>query len=207
MRITDIRPRRKSMMALYLDGEYAVSIDKETLLLSGFRPGGEMDDGQLKELIEKSNQRRAQEKALWLLSYRDHSKSELIQKMERTCSKEASALAAEKMEQAGLLDDKNFARRYALELIDHKHFGQKRVEYELQRKGIDKELIREIIEEISPSPQEHLEVLLTGKYARTLADEKGRKRTIAALQRLGYRWEDIRRAIKEYAPDGDSEDD
>ena len=207
MRITEIRPRRKAMMALYIDGEYAVSIDKETLLLSGFKEGREIDDDVLLKLIEASNARRAKEKALWLLSYRDHSKAELIDKIGRTCSKEAASLAADKMEQVGLLNDEEFARRYAAELFSQKHFGKKRTEYELQRKGIDKELIHEIIEEISPDPMEQLKTLLLGKYARSLSDEKGRRRTVAALERLGYRWEDIRRALQEYAPSGEHEDD
>ena len=32
MKITDIRPRRKGLSAVYIDGEYALSLDTQTLL-------------------------------------------------------------------------------------------------------------------------------------------------------------------------------
>ena len=45
---------------------------------------------------------------------------------------------------------------------------------------------------------EQINHLIARKYSAALADEKGRRRTIAALQRLGFRWEDIRQALKEF---------
>lgn len=56
-------------------------------------------------------------------------------------------------------------------------------------------------------PAEQLRDLLERKYARGLGDEKSRRRTVAALQRLGYRWEEIRRALEEYTPQSGGEDD
>ena len=56
-------------------------------------------------------------------------------------------------------------------------------------------------------PAQQLRELLARKYARNLQDEKGRRRTVAALQRLGYRWEDIRRALEEFMPDEGREDE
>ena len=38
--------------------------------------------------------------------------------------------------------------------------------------------------------------LLNTKYARKISDEKGMKRTIASLQRLGYKWSDINSAFR-----------
>ena len=77
MLITAIEPRRKGLSALYLDGEFAVSLDTQTLLENRFDVGREVSDGELKDIIEKSGERRAKEKALWLISYRDHTKKEL----------------------------------------------------------------------------------------------------------------------------------
>ena len=71
MLITAIEPRRKGMSALYLDGEYAMKLDTQTLIENRFDVGKEIDDEQLHELIALSNERRAKEKALYLISYRD----------------------------------------------------------------------------------------------------------------------------------------
>ena len=74
MLITAIEPRRKSLRALYLDGELAVNIDAQTLLSSRFQVGTEITDEELHELLAASDANRAKEKALYLIAHRDHSK-------------------------------------------------------------------------------------------------------------------------------------
>ena len=120
MRITDIRPCRKSLSAVYIDGEFAVKLDTRTLLENRVDVGKELDDEELRGLISLSNERRAKEKALWLISYRSHSKKELRDKMRRTCDPDATEKAVERMEELGLVDDESFARAYAGKLIFEK---------------------------------------------------------------------------------------
>lgn len=123
MRITLLKPCRKSMCAVYIDGEYALKLDMQTLQENHIAQGDTLTDEQLKMLIDQSDLRRAKEKALWLLSYRDHSKKELVDKMKRTCSQQAAQEAADRMEQLGLVDDRAFARRYACQLIYKKRLA------------------------------------------------------------------------------------
>ncbi|WP_195986152.1 regulatory protein RecX [Clostridium sp. D33t1_170424_F3] len=201
MLITAIEPRRKRLSALYLDGEFALKLDTETLLCSGFRIGMELDDEQLHALVQRSESRRAQEKALYLLEYRNHSRKELADKIARTVGHEAAARAAQRMEEIGLVDDERFARELAAELLHRKGYAARRAEYELLQKGIDRELAREIIEELEPDPEEMLQTLIERKYLRSLGDEKGRRRVFAALQRLGYQGGDIRAALRKYRDD------
>ena len=94
MLITAIEPRRKSLRALYLDGELAVNIDAQTLLSSRFQVGTEITDEELHELLAASDANRAKEKALYLIAHRDHSKKELVDKIRRTASQEAAEKAA-----------------------------------------------------------------------------------------------------------------
>ena len=68
------------MCAVYIDGEYALKLDMQTLQENHIAQGDTLTDEQLKMLIDQSDLRRAKEKALWLLSYRDHSKKELVDK-------------------------------------------------------------------------------------------------------------------------------
>ena len=55
-----------------------------------------------------------------------------------------------------------------------------------------------VIEELAPEPREHIKTLIETKYLRSLSDEKGRRRTVAALQRMGYSWGDISAVLNEY---------
>lgn len=200
MLITAIEPRRKAMSALYLDGEYVMNLDTRTLIENRFDVGKDIDDEDLHEIIRLSNERRAKEKAIWLISYRDHSKKELADKIKRTCDEESADKAVERMEELGLVNDESYALHYAQKLIFTKHMSKNAVVYELARKGIDKELAAEILEEIEVDSSEQIRIIIDKKY-RNISDEKIRRRAVAALQRLGYRWDEIKGVIEEYAED------
>ncbi len=102
------------------------------------------------------------------------------------------------MEELGLVNDAQYARNLAEELLQRKRFAARRAEYELLQQGIDRALAQEMVEELAPEPEESLRFLLERKYQRSLSDEKGRRRVFAALQRLGYSGEDIRTALRDY---------
>ncbi|MDF1493522.1 regulatory protein RecX [Caproiciproducens sp. CPB-2] len=198
MLITAVEPRRKGLSALFLDGEFAANIDTETLLRSGLRPGREIDDDQLHGLILESDNRRAGEKALYLLEHRNHSQKELADKISRITTREAAEAAARHMAELGLVNDGEYARDLAADLFRRKGYSASRVRRELLQKGIEEELVQQILEEKAPDPVEKIRELLDKKYGRLLGDEKGRRRSIAALQRLGYGWDDIRAAINQF---------
>ncbi|MEG1426128.1 MAG: regulatory protein RecX [Oscillospiraceae bacterium] len=180
---------------VYIDEEPAVKLDREVLLLESVRVGTFLTDEELLELIEKSDRRRAREKALYLLEHRAHSKRELVEKISAVCPREAAREAAEHMEEIGLVDDEAFAHQYAKELFTYKKMGRQRVRQALFQKGIDKEIIAEVIEEYGGDSGENALGILTRKYPLWQEDEKVKRRAIAALQRMGYSWEEIRHAL------------
>lgn len=197
MLITAIEPRRKAMSALYIDGEYVMNLDTQTLIDNRFDVGREITDEDLHEIIQLSNERRAKEKALWLISYRDHSSKELTEKIRRTCDEVSAQKAVDRLEELGLVNDEAFARRYARQLLFTKHMSKKAAVYYLIQKGIDKDLAEEVLDEIPVDTNEEIRVVINKKY-KNIIDEKTKKRAVAALQRLGYRWEDIKSVLNEY---------
>ena len=197
MKITDIRPRRKGLSAVYIDGEYALSLDTQTLLEHRIDIGREFDDEELHDLIESSNERRAKEKALWLISYRSHSKKELRDKIRRTCDRQSAEKAVERMEELGLVNDRDYAERCAQTLIFTKHMSKRGAAMELRRKGIESEIINEVLDDIEVDEREQIQAVIERKYPK-IDDEKIRRRAVAALQRLGYGWEDIKAVIESF---------
>lgn len=196
MVITGIEPRRKGLSELYIDGESALKLDTFILESQYIRVGMEITDEELFALIKLSQNRRASEKALYLLERRSHSKKELVDKISRTEDKEAALAAADRMEEIGLVDDEDFARRYAEELFARKRFGINRVKQELYRKGIDRDVIDAILEEQEFDSGENIRNILERKYPRYAEDEKIKQRAFAALQRMGYSYSEIRDALR-----------
>lgn len=197
MLVTAVEPRRKSLSALYIDGEYALKLDTMTLMKNGIRPGTDITDEQLRALIEESDARRAKERALYLITYRDHSKKELTDKIRRTCSQQAAEDVARQMEELGLVDDEEYARKYAAELLRKKHMSPRGIAYKLREKGIDSNTIDIITEELECDPYSEIQAVLEKKYSGYKDDEKIKRRAIAALQRLGWSWSDIKSAMND----------
>ncbi len=201
MEITALEPRRHRLVQLFLDGEPAVKLDEETA--ASLRPGQQLSDEELHELIARSDAVRAKEKALYLLEHRPHSKRELEDKLARTVGREAAGQAAGRMEELGLIDDADYARRLSEELA-RKGFAAPRIRQELLRRGIGRELAAQEAERAAAAPEDALHSLIERRFARQLGEEKGRRRAVAALQRMGYRWEEIRSALRAFG--GEPED-
>ena len=94
MELTSLEPRRKGLTQLYLDGEPGPKLDTEVVLLARLQPGDILSEEELQELVERSDARRAQEKALYLLEHRSHSKRELTEKIARTAASREAAVRA-----------------------------------------------------------------------------------------------------------------
>ena len=198
MKITELKPVKKSLSLVYIDGDYAMKLDTVTLAENGIRVGSELDDDELHQLIEKSDYKRAKERALWLLSGRDYSKEQLMDKIKKDSSQDAAEEVCERMEELGLVNDENYARRLAHDLIYLKKLSVKGARYKLIEKGIDRDLCDEILDEFEVDEVEQIVEIIERKYADKLDDEKGRRRAVAALQRLGYGWSDIKSALSEF---------
>lgn len=195
MTITAVEPRRKQMCALFIDGEYVMNLDAQTLIENRFDVGREIDDDELKDIIEQSNFRRAKEKALWLISYRSHSQKELYDKLRRDYDEASAEKAVERMAELGLINDEEFARQYARKLIYGKKLSLRSALIELRRKGIDDVTAEEVLSELDYDAQAQIIDIINKKY-KNIEDEKIKRRAVAALQRKGYSWDDIKQALE-----------
>ena len=202
MTITAIEPRRRQMCALFIDGEYVMNLDAQTLIENRFDVGREIDDDELGEIIEKSNERRAKDKALWLISYRSHSKKELFDKLRRDFDEYSAQKAVDRMQELGLINDGEFAKAYARKLVYGKKMSLRAAELELRRKGIDNITAEQALSDLEYDAQTQIIEFISKKY-RNIEDEKVRRRAVAALQRKGYGWDDIKQAIESMSGDFD----
>lgn len=198
MQITAIEPRKKGLSALYIDGEFAMKLDTEVLLAHRFDVGREIDDETLHECVQDSDTKRCKDKAMWLISYRDHSRKELFDKLKKDYPEDIAETAVNRMEELGLINDSRYARRYTADLINVKHLSERGIRQKLYEKGIDRDLIDEIIDETEIDEAEQIRAVIEKKYARGLDDEKIRRRAVSALQRLGFGYGSIKSVLNEY---------
>ena len=200
MSVLTLQPGKGNKVHLLLDGQYAMTVDSDFVAFSGLYDNMILNDEALTDLQGKVNARRAFNKASDLLATRDHSEKELLQKLRQKGFAAGAEEALEKLKNYGYLDDSRFALRFAQELQRVKHYGKKRIEQELFRKGVSREIVSDTLEQLS-FDEDALTALIERKYLRQLDTEQGVWKTIAALQRLGYSFSEIRAALQKVQED------
>lgn len=196
----NLKSGKNNKVHILLDGEYKMTVDGDFCPLASLYDGMEITEEELLSLERKVNVRRAFNKASELLSRRDHSEKELLFKLRQKGFAEGAEEAVEKLRDYGYVDDRRFAFSYSAELKELRHFGKRRIEQELFKKGIERSVISEVVSSLEFDENELAE-LITRKYSKNLDTEKGVRKAINALVRAGYGYGEIKDALAVLAED------
>ncbi|MCL2698279.1 MAG: recombination regulator RecX [Oscillospiraceae bacterium] len=153
--------------------------------------------------VNKSNDfDKAKTRALKILSYRDHSGGELLQKLSKHFDEKTSEKALAWVREIGYQNDKKYAEKLAAVLIESKHYGVRRARWEMKQKGLSEDIIETALEAYN---NDEIVGIITGiierKYADFLDDRPGVKKTVDALMRRGYDYSDIKTAVSRVKED------
>lgn len=199
MEITGISRLKGTRYRVEVDGEYWNILDAEILSSFGFQPGTQVDEETLLRALGEAERRRARERAFYLLSGRDYSAGELLEKLSKNVSEETALGTVVRMQELGFIDDSVYAVKLARSLLNVKRYGVYRARQEMRKKHLDGEAIDAALEEVlaETDPLEPLRELVEKKYWKNLGTPEGRKKTATALMRLGHRPADIRAVLEE----------
>ncbi len=161
------------------------------------KEGMEIPQSAVDDIVFSNDFRKAKERALYLLDYRDYSYTELFEKLEKNYSEDVCYKVMERMAELGTIDDRRYAERLARHYSEVKKYGYYRASAEMRNRGIPKEIIEETLSEYENTVYERLFELINKKYYRYLDDEKGVKKVKNALVRYGYSYDDINAVLDE----------
>ena len=205
-RITRITRTKQGRFALFCGEEFLFSVDDETFFGWHLAEGTVLSAAELEELRARSDAKKATAKALEYLSRRDHAAGELYEKLRKKFDPASCRAAVDRMRELGLTDDYAFALGRARYLLGQGK-SRRAVEYALAEKGVEKETIRQVMEEVYAEAEEEgldpemeaLRGLIEKNYARRLAQGKT-DQVAAALCRRGFAPAAVRAALREYTP-------
>ena len=190
---------KQNKIHILCDGEYKFTVDAEYWFSSPYHGVENINYEEQAAFFDAVGSRCAFIAGLRLLSYRDHSEKELVIKLvQKGHKKEYAENAVCKLKEYHYIDDERVAEIYAKDLFERKGMSVNGIISELCRKGIPREIALETVEKLDNEPILRIIDLIKKKYYRYLSDEKGVRKTVAALQRLGYRWSDINAALRQY---------
>lgn len=192
--ITEIKQTKKGRYALFCDGEFLFSVDEQTFTDHHLVHDMTLTEQQLSALRADSDEQKALRKALDFLALRDHASAELKIKLMRTFDEQTARRVVERVRDIGYLDDADFAKRYAQELIERRGASLREAQNKLWQKGIDRETIQETLAGYEGDETAQIKALIQKKY-RAKMQGGNTQAVFAALARRGFSSRDIRAAL------------
>src|SRR5271157_301336 len=178
-RISAVEPQKRNpgRVNVYLDGEYAFSLAR--ILAVWLKVGLELDEKKIAALQAGDQHEEAYQKALHFLSYRPRSSVEVRRNLtQRGLAEELVGDTLQRLQQAGLVNDAEFARSWIENRDTFRPRSQLALRTELRRKGLADEVIESAL-------RDHVD-------EEALALDAARKQ---AARLAGLAWPEFRRKL------------
>jgi len=182
----DVQKRGKDRVNVSLDGAFAFSLGIEVLEKQGLRLGQMLSDSQREELVKADLFHKCLNAALHLLSYRPRSEAEVRIRLRPRFEEQAIDSVIVHLKARHMVDDVAFAQFWKENRESFSPRSKRMIMLELRRKGIDSEVITDVVEAID---DEQSAYRAAEKKARSWAKEDYnafRRKLGAFLSRRGF---------------------
>ena len=182
-------PRRRGRVDVYIGGELAFDLARDTARSRDLRPGRTLTQPEIDALVAADRRRTALDTAVAMLARRPRSEREVRRRLAQR--RTDPALADEtitRLKDARLLDDAEYARVWAESRDRTSPRGRRLLVQELRANGVTIDIARDATSELS---EEDAAYRVASRAARSLAGvdyRSFRDRLGARLQRRGFGW-------------------
>ena len=199
MKITAVEKYKGSTYRIDFEQGESAYLNLEIINKFNIKAGLDLPLSAWEQIQDESDFRRARERALYLLDYKDYSFVEMFKKLRQNYDEELCYRVMQRLVEMGVINDRRYAEGLARHYIEVKLFGRRRAFQEMRLKGLTKEVIDIALEEYEDEDgvHERLRRLIEKKHLRYMTDEKGINRAKNSLVRYGYDFSDINKVIRE----------
>jgi regulatory protein len=207
MKITSITTQKRdnNRVNISVDGKYRFSLDTYQLVELGIKTGRDYSEEELVALEQESQFGKIYGRALEYCLMRPHSVREVQQylykktrpkrdksgELKPGVSPEITTRVFERLIEKGYVDDNKFARFWVENRFVNKGVSKRKLRSELMTKGINSTIISQLLSETVRNDAEEIQKIISKKRSHYPDDNK----LIAYLARLGFDYDEIKRAI------------
>lgn len=195
MIVMEIVPVDKRRSKVFLDEDFALVLYRGEINRFGIKEGEELSEDTYQEILNDVLFKRARERVLYLLKASDKTEQELVRKLkDGGYPKEAIEYAVGFVKEHRFIDDEDYGKRYVE--FNSRRKSEKQIQFELQRKGLDKEMIRDILKEQPVDEEAQIQAYIRKKRIDPQElDRKERSKVMASLGRKGFSYEAVNRVL------------
>ncbi len=194
---------------MFLDGKFAFGLDEEVAVRLGLEKGEDLTELKIKEILSQKAENEAKNIALKFLSFRRRTEKEIRDKLKSKGFDEKSIKSTiDKLKGYDLINDSEFATAWVKERLAYKPRGKKLLRQELWKKGIEKEIIDQVTEELCQDEDKSALELLQKikKRYQNLEPKVARRRMLSLLLRRGFSYEIAKNTLAPVIPSANHEE-
>lgn len=214
-KITSVEPQKKNphRFNIYLDGEFAFGADEDLVVNRRLVVGKEIKVEDLEQILFEADVGKLMERMYRLFNIRQRSEREIRDylrnlsfkrklKGQEELSTHIINAVIELMKRKEMINDEQFAKSWVESRRKSKKKGKRALISELYQKGIDREIIEEVVNDLSSSiseeqiAKEALEKKL--RSWRHLDPMEFRKKATEYLMRRGFDYAVVKASIEKY---------
>jgi len=195
MKITKLEQQKKNKkrISVYIDGEFSFGTDSFVVMAEKLTEGKEITKEQLSHIKNTAVYEDAKGYAAKLVSVRSYTEKNMREKLlAHIGNEEITDKTIEFLKEYKLLDDYDYAYRFAHDLVHLKKLGLTKVKWKLKEKGISAEVAEKVLKELNfeNTISENLENLALKKLGDNF-DIKNIMKVKRYLASRGYSFDEI----------------
>lgn len=199
MIVKAVVPVDKGKCKVFLEGDFAFVLYKSEAARFHIEEGNDLPAKTYEMIEEEILLKRARDRALYLLQSQGRTQAEMIKKLKDDgYSQSVTERVLSFLQEYHFIDDNAYTENYI-----HVNKGRKskrQITYELQQKGVDRDQIRQMLEENPVDEEETVRALLKKKTGGRIPEDKKEIQKLAAfLGRKGFSFEVISRVLRDVA--------
>lgn len=200
--ITKIKPQKnKKRVNIYLDDKFGFGLGLENFVRLGLKAGEIVTETEIEEILKKAEFQKILDKLLRFATLRPRSEKEInIWLRKHKVYQSIISDLFNKLKRLNLLDDKKFAEWWVEQRMNFRPKSRRIINYELKSKGINKNIIEDVLSEVEIDEGKIAKELLTKKIYKweKLPRFEARKKMGEFLARKGFGWSVIKDTIDDF---------
>jgi regulatory protein len=197
MKITGIKRqlKRTDRLAIFVDGQYALSLSEAALLESKLVTGQELSEAQLQQMRELAAADNLYDQAQHYVALRLRSQWEMTAYLQRKGA--SSSLLQEilnKLSNNGWLDDEKFAAAFVADRQRLRPTSRRKIILALSAKHISNEVVQKVLPPDETEERTALRELIRRKRRQTRYQDD--RKLMQYLSRQGFSYGDIKMALE-----------
>lgn len=197
--ITAIKPQKsQKRVNIYLDGKFGFGIDLENFMKLRLKVEQELMDEEIEKIVKKAEFQKTLDRLLKFATLRPRSEKEMKDYFKR--KKIHESLLKElfnRLNRLDLIDDQKFAEWWIDQRLEFKFKSKRELISELRLKGIDKDVIEDVLSESNINEEKAARQLMEkrGYKWKNLPKREANQKKYQYLAGKGFSWDVISKVV------------